>query len=137
MTHLQPEVKASQGVKPLLLEYIECHLQTITDSQPMTPPVVAIHDAGTHLYQIDSAASIQLREIAENGNNMPRVELAASMDTVSASGVAFVDASAPWPFFPGETASIILQTGSADQVFSAVNMIVCTNDGFAGTDSDT
>ena len=107
----------------------------LTDGQPMTPPVVAIHDTGTHLYQIGSAASTELQAIAENGNNTPMVELAASLDAVSASGVAFVDASAPGPFFPGETASVILQTDAANQVFSAVNMIVCTNDGFAGTDS--
>ncbi|MBX2881196.1 MAG: spondin domain-containing protein [Granulosicoccus sp.] len=107
----------------------------LTAGQPMTPPVVALHDAGTHLFQIGTAASAELQQIAENGNNDPMVALAGSLDTVSASGVAFADAAAPGPFFPGETATITLQTGSAGQVLSAVNMLVCTNDGFSGLDS--
>lgn len=107
----------------------------LTGGQPMTPPVVAIHGEGTHLFQIGTEASIQLQEIAENGNNTPMVELTGSLATVTASGVALVDASDPGPFLSGETASVILQTDAADQVLSAVNMIVCTNDGFSGADS--
>ena len=107
----------------------------LTTGQPMTPPVVALHDPGTHLFQIGSAASPEVQAIAENGNNMPLVELAGSLDTVSAAGVAFVDPANPGPFFPGETASVTLDTAAAGQVLSIVNMVVCTNDGFSGTDS--
>ncbi|MEM7258705.1 MAG: spondin domain-containing protein [Pseudomonadota bacterium] len=107
----------------------------LSTGQPMTAPVVALHDAGTHLFQIGSAASNELREIAENGNNDPMVALAGSLSAVSASGVAFVDAAAPGPIQPGQTATVTLETTSASQVLSAVNMIVCTNDGFTGADS--
>ncbi len=107
----------------------------LTTGQPMTPPVVALHDAGTHLFQIGEAASTELQEIAENGNNAPMVALAGSLDSVSAAGVAFADPDAPGPFQPGETASVTLETVAAGQVLSIANMIVCTNDGFSGTDS--
>ena len=36
---------------------------------------------------------------------------------------------------PGETATITLETDANGQVFSTVNMVVCTNDGFVGADS--
>lgn len=107
----------------------------LSTGQPMTPPVVALHDAGTHLFQIGTAASNELREIAENGNNDPMVALAGMLDAVSASGLAFVDPAAPGPIQPGQTATVTLETTSASQVLSAVNMIVCTNDGFTGADS--
>ena len=103
----------------------------------MTPPVVALHDAGTRLFEIGALASTQLQAIAEDGNNDPMVQLVGSLDTVSAFGVALVNTSAPGPFFSGETASVTLETSSADQVLSIVNMVVCTNDGFSGGDSLT
>ncbi len=101
----------------------------LTTGQPMTPPVVALHDASVSLFTIGQAASPELQAIAEDGNNDPMVALAASLSEVSASGVA------PGPFGPGETTSIVLETEAADQVLSVVNMVVCTNDGFSGTDS--
>jgi hypothetical protein len=107
----------------------------LTTGQPMTPPVVALHDAGAHLFQTGEAASNEVREIAENGNNDPLVTLAGSLDAVSAAGLAFAEPANPGPFFPGQTASVTLQTDREGQVLSAVNMVVCTNDGFSGTDS--
>lgn len=103
--------------------------------QPMTPPVAAIHDPAVTLFEIGTAASTQLQEIAENGNNTPMVELANSLSEVTAAGAALVDAANPGPVQPGETATVTLTTDAAGQVFSAVAMVVCTNDGFTGTNS--
>ena len=107
----------------------------LTSGQPMTPPVVALHDSSVSLFTIGEAASPELQAIAEDGNNAPMVALAGSLAEVTASGVAFVDPSAPGPIPPGGTASIVLQTEAADQLLSVVNMVVCTNDGFTGADS--
>ena len=101
----------------------------------MTPPVAAIHDPSVSLYTIGEAASPELQAIAEDGDNAPMVALVGSLAEVSASGVAFVDAAAPGPMQPGETATVMLETDATTHVFSAVNMIVCTNDGFAGANS--
>lgn len=103
--------------------------------QPMTPPVAAIHDPSVSLFEIGTAASTQLQEIAENGNNTPMVELALSLSEVTAADIAFVDSVNPGPVQPGETATVTLTTDAAGQVFSAVSMVVCTNDGFTGTNS--
>lgn len=128
-----PDESVTDGTAPAGVYRIS--VTNLTTGQPMTPPVVALHDTGTHLFQIGEAASPELQEIAENGNNDPMVALAGSLGTVSAAGVAFADPAAPGPFGPGETATITLETATPGQVLSIANMIVCTNDGFSGTDS--
>lgn len=103
----------------------------MTMGQLMTPPVVAIHDPSVHLFQVGEVASDAIQVIAEMGNNAPLVEFAvANPGVVSAAGVA-----GEMPFGPGESVSINLTTTEANQVFSAVNMIICTNDGISGIDS--
>lgn len=103
----------------------------LTQNQPMTPPVVALHDPSVHLFQIGEVASDAIQVIAEMGNNAPLVEFAgANPEVVSAAGVA---GSAP--FGSGESVTLNLTTSEDGQVFSAVNMIICTNDGISGVDS--
>ncbi len=103
----------------------------MTQGQPMTAPVVAIHDPSVHLFQIGEPASDAIQVIAEMGNNGPLVEFAtANPDVVSAAGE-----SGATPLLPGASSTITLNTEASNQVFSAVNMIICTNDGIAGVDS--
>ena len=103
----------------------------LTDGQLMTPPVVALHDAGVHLFQVGETASDAVRDIAEMGNNDALVAFAAANpEVVSAAGVA-----GSGPFGPGESVTINLSTEGSGQVFSAVNMVICTNDGISGADS--
>lgn len=111
-------------------------------SQPMTPPVVAIHtpqteDGGIRLFEVGAPAIAEVVEIAENGNNDPLVAVATGQigQTVSAAGVAFVDPAAPGPILPGQSATLNLTTDLDGQVMSVVSMVVCTNDGFSGIDS--
>lgn len=109
--------------------------------QPMTPPVVALHNApdadnGIRLFEVGTVASDEVREIAENGNNDPLAAVAASQitaGTVSDAGVAAPEAGGP--LTPGATSSITLTPEMPDQVLSIVAMVVCTNDGFTGVDS--
>lgn len=103
----------------------------MTNGQLMTPPVVALHDPSVHLFEVGEVASDAIKVIAEMGNNAPLVDFAvANPDVVSAAGVA-----GEAPFGPGESVTINLTTSHADQVFSSVNMIICTNDGISGVDS--
>jgi len=103
----------------------------MTTGQLMTPPVVALHDPSVHLFQVGEISSDAVRDIAEMGANAALVEFAgANPDVVSAAGVAGAG-----PFGPGESVTINLSTTLAGQVFSAVNMVICTNDGISGVDS--
>jgi len=119
-------------------------LTNTSESQPMTPPVVVLHNApdaanGVRLFESGHPAIEPIIAIAENGNNMPLVELVESLEggPVSAFAVGFVDPAAPGPLLPGDTATVHLDLASADQVMSIVSMVVCTNDGFSGADSHT
>jgi len=112
-------------------------------SQPMTPPVVVLHNApdaenGVRLYEVGTTASEPVINIAEDGNLMPLVDLTESLiptGQVSAVGVAeLLDADAP-ALLPGASATLNLQVEAENQVMSLVSMVVCTNDGFSGIDS--
>ena len=115
-----------------------------SESQPMSPPVVALHNApdapenGIRLFEVGQPASSEVISIAEEGNNTPLVDVALGqieVGTVSAAGVAFTDPENPGPLLPGTSASINLQVELPNQVLSVVSMVVCTNDGFSGIDS--
>jgi len=119
-------------------------LTNTSANQPMTPPVVVLHNApgadnGVRLFESGQPASEGIREIAENGNNAPLVEAVQSLagGPVSAYAVGFADPAAPGPLLPGMTATVNLDLASEDQVMSIVSMVVCTNDGFSGADSHT
>ena len=106
----------------------------MTLNQPMTPPVVAIHDPSVHLFQVGEESSDAIQVIAEMGNNDPLVDFAnANPELVSAAGVAAPDPAGP--IAAGGSSTINLTTEAEGHVFSAVNMIICTNDGISGVDS--
>ena len=118
-------------------------LTNTSSSQPMTPPVVLLHNApaadnGMRLFFPGQPAIDQLVAIAEDGNSGPMVELIGYLvdqGRVSASAVAFADPANPGPLLPGMSATVDLDLASEDQVMSIVSMVVCTNDGFSGADS--
>ena len=148
--NLHTEANAPGELRAQLTEAVEAppaagsvtiSFTNLSESQPITPPVVALHNApdaenGIRLFEVGAPASGEVREIAENGNNMPLVEVATGQiaaGTVGAAGAAVPEVAGP--LFPGGTSSITLTPASADQVLSIVAMIVCTNDGFTGVDS--
>jgi len=103
----------------------------MTSNQLMTPPVVALHDPSAHLFQVGEVATDEIRDIAEGGDSAGLVAFAnANADVVTAAAVA-----GDGPFGPGGTVSANLTTTETGQVFSAVNMVICTNDGISGADS--
>lgn len=106
----------------------------LTPGQPLTPPVVALHNARTSLVEPGQAASEGLQQVAENGNNDPLVAaleadenvlgLATGTHPVLSGGVP---GAAAQPSF----ASIdVTADGRANRI-SVVAMLICTNDGFA------
>ncbi len=115
--------------------------RNLSNSQPLTPPVVALHNApdaenGIRLYEVGTPASEGVREIAENGNIQPLLD--AVLGQINAGTVSDGGAAAPeagGPLLPGDTSSITLMPEMPDQVLSFVSMVVCTNDGFTGVDS--
>lgn len=114
-----------------------------SESQPMTPPVVALHNApdaanGIRFFEVGQPAIEQVVQIAEDGVFAPLLEVAngqISAGTVSAAAAAFADPENPGPLLPGASATVNLDLEAPDQVMSVVTMVVCTNDGFTGIDS--
>jgi hypothetical protein len=104
---------------------------TITNvsGQPVTPPVVAVHNRAADLYELGEAASTEVQEIAENGNITPLVELAGVARGVGGAAVA-----GDGPLMPGESVSVNVEADKGRRL-SLVSMVVCTNDGFTGLDT--
>jgi len=120
-----PEVTSEAGT-------FQVTFTNLTANQLMTPPVVALHAPGTHLYQVGETAEDAVRDIAETGNNDALVAFAlANPEVVSAAGVA-----GDGPFGPGGSVTTSLTTAEDGQVFSAVNMVICTNDAIRDNSSD-
>ncbi len=103
-------------------------IENLTSGQPFTPPVVAAHTDQIDLFEVGQAASNEVKEIAENGNNDPLVTLTGGSSAVldSTAGTA--------PIMPGESATLNIQA-PAGSLLSVVFMLICTNDGFSGVDS--
>ncbi len=120
-------------------------LTNTSEHQPMTPPVVLLHNApdadnGMRLFELGQPAIDPIIAIAENGNNGPMVDLLGYLTDqgrVSASAVAFADPENPGPLLPGMSATIDLDLVSEDQRLSIVSMVVCTNDGFSAANAHT
>jgi len=113
--------------------------------QPMTPPVVVLHNApnadnGMRLFYPTQPAGESIIAIAENGNNAPLINTLGylvNQGRASAYAVGFPDPANPGPLLPGMSSSVELEVASDDQVLSLVSMVVCTNDGFSGVNGHT
>jgi len=120
-------------------------LTNTSEHQPMTPPVVILHNApaaenGMLLFEPGQPAIPSLVAIAENGNNGPLIDLLGYLTDqgrASAYAVGFADPANPGPLLPGMTASVDLDLVSNDQRMTIVSMVVCTNDGFSAANAHT
>jgi len=120
-------------------------LTNTSDSQPMTPPVVVLHNApdadnGARFFEPGQPASSQIIAIAENGDNGPMLDLIGYLTDqgrVSEHAVGFADPENPGPLLPGMTATVDLDLQSDDQRMTIVSMVVCTNDGFSAANAHT
>ncbi len=104
----------------------------VTSGQYLTPPNYAFHDRGAHIFQRGAKASPGVQAVAENGG-VPILagELEANIDD---AGIGISGVGADAPLKPGASSEVVVTT-DADR-FSLVSMVICTNDGFAGVDSN-
>lgn len=112
----------------------EITVENLTASgQPFTPPLVALHRRAADLFTVGKAASVGIREIAENGNLAPMLGRLGGSRHVSAFTVA---ATPPVPpLEPGESVTVSLEAEPGSRFVSFVSMLICTNDGFTGLDA--
>ena len=105
-------------------------VHNLTDSQPLTPPLVATHSALVRgLFHVGRPASQQIMEIAENGNLGPMVDALTGHPEVSNFVIAAGD---PPPLLQGESITFEIEADGNAHFLSWVSMLICTNDGFAG-----
>ncbi len=107
-------------------------LTNLTENQILTPPVFAAHTQKADVFDIGTPASPQVQEIAENGNLAPLADALPTVPGVRASGIG---AGAEGPLLPGDERSFEFSAHRRARLFSTVQMVVCTNDGFTGLDS--
>jgi hypothetical protein len=105
-------------------------ITNLTESQPITPPVVVTHQAGLHLFVAGEAAPEPLVPLAEDGDFMPLLEALEEIRIVHQATVA---SDAPIP--PGGSATVEIQARGKAVYLSAVGMLATTNDTFFGLDS--
>lgn len=111
----------------------EITITNLTSAQPFTPPLIATHRAATSMFTVGRPASMGISQIAENGNLAPLEGALSSDRHVSAFTIAF-GPTAP-PLLPGQSTTAFLQTDRGALLLSWVSMLVCTNDGFTGSDA--
>ena len=101
-------------------------ITNVTNAQIFSPPVLATHEAGFHVFVAGTYASAELVKVAEDGMNG---DLATML---GASPGVFDVVAAGAPILPGETAYYEIRSrGKADNL-TVVGMLVSTNDAFFG-----
>ncbi|SDX30011.1 Spondin_N [Geodermatophilus africanus] len=98
-------------------------------SQPLSPPVIAVHRPDVHVWQEGQIASHALVAVAEDADNPILVSALSKLPGVSE---AFAVEGGPIP--PGSTGEYSVRVRPGQRV-SIVTMLVNTNDAFTGVDS--
>jgi len=110
----------------------------LTPGQPFTPPAIAAHRPDVEVFSVGDPANEPTRQIAENGNLAPLLDLIE--DTNSIRDAAVGDAPLVPESDPGETGNPYFTTLhlSADDSathLTFVSMLIATNDGIVGLDT--
>jgi hypothetical protein len=110
----------------------------LTPYQPFTPPAVALHRPSVEVFAVGDPANTAVREIAENGNLDPLLDLIDSTNAIRGAAVGegpLVPTSDPgdtgFPYF----AELHVDADASARYLSFVSMLVATNDGFVGLDT--
>jgi Spondin_N len=112
-------------------------IQNLISGQPLTPPVVALHRRQLDVFTPGEAASFEVKEIAENGNIQPLVDLLGQQPSVSdvfAGEAPLVPRDRQDETGFDDTITFTLEGGGGARYLSWVSMLICTNDGFTGLD---
>lgn len=118
-----PPVIITPPPPPAAMTYsFSVSVTNLTHGQPLSPIGVALHQQGA-FWQIGTAASVALEQMAEAGDNSALL----AQDNVIAS----VSDSAP--LMPGNQIELMVDTQALENLkLSLVSMMVNTNDGFSG-----
>ena len=114
----------------------EVTLTNLTEGAPgeagqiFSPPLIATHTPRISLFQLGSAASDELRILAEDGINGPLAALAADMRNMVRDVVAL-----DGPLLPGESVRAVITGGPMGVSLSLAAMLVQTNDGIVAANS--
>ncbi len=105
-----------------------------TTGQWLTPAVVATHRQPLDVFTVGRRARFEVKEIAENGNVTPLLDLANASRFVSS--VQLVPSpSGPPAIGPGAHVTFEINADDGARFLSWVSMLICTNDGFTGLDA--
>lgn len=114
-------------VQTVLMSTYEISVTNLTNAQPLSPPVVILHDGGYRVFSVGQPASAGLEVLAEGGDGQPLIDEALAADAVT-DAVAF-----DGPIPPGGQAQVsvtISDNARADLRVSVATMLVNTNDAF-------
>lgn len=128
-------IPESNAVKSQMYEVT---ITNLTPGQPLTPPLLVTHSKDAGFFTPGEMASVELQQLAENGNAEPLVEMLQGKKEIGdivQGTVPLVPANDP-----GETGLNYSETFTVSaegnmRYLSYASMLVCTNDGFAGVDS--
>ena len=107
----------------------EITVSNLTNSQPLSPLGVVVHESGYSAFDIGSPASVGLEMLAESGDN------SQFLSDAMASGIVDQTASGAGVIMPGagETISFTIVLSSLNGMeLSAMTMLVNTNDAITG-----
>lgn len=110
----------------------------LTPGQPITPPLLVTHNEDVSIFKVGEESSIELAQLAENGNLEPLVEKLSGMAGVSqvvTGNAPLVPANDPGETGLAYTETFMISAEPRSRQLSFVSMLVCTNDGFAGIDT--
>ncbi|MDX1647804.1 MAG: spondin domain-containing protein [Longimicrobiales bacterium] len=108
-------------------------IHNLTEGQPLTPPLAVTHRQAISIFQVGEPAGFGVQQVAENGNLTPLVE---SLQTERhAKDWRITQGPTLPPVLPGEMVQFDIDTERGAKYLSFISMLICTNDGFTGTDS--
>ena len=109
----------------------EVTVTNLTGTQLLTPVVVATQYGRHRVFRPGAAASPGLQQLAENGGVPVLVD-----ELTAKRGIGTVAVVGDGPIAPGASATAMVGVGDRAGRVSLAGMLICTNDGFAGVDSE-
>jgi hypothetical protein len=113
----------------------EVTIENLTDGQPFSPPIVALHNGGLKLFRVGRPASEGIQQIAENGNNGPMREFLESSPIVrdlAEASEPLVPEGTPGSAMFDDDVTLTLESTRRARFLAFATMLICTNDGFTG-----
>ena len=100
-------------------------------SQPLSPPLFVVHSSKADIWSVGDIATHPVAAIAEDADNAPAESAFAQLPGVND---VFTGAGGPIP--PGASRTYTVETSGKFDRLTVLTMLVNTNDGFTGLDSE-